>query len=184
MPGMPLAGVPFRVRLQSARLVWPWQSRRPCRLYSRIATQGFVANPQKFSSFTTTSGLTKPAAKGGSETFNRFLFGLTRRQSHRRRCRRSRPATLRELRLWFAAQLHRLLQSRARTIVRSPINGSQSGNASEAGLGDRKKAGRGRGPSDHLLQPLRLLLAAAGEGLDDDGQQHHQQLSYGGCLVG
>ena len=40
----------------------PWQSRRPCRLYSRIATQSFVANAQKFSSFTTTRGLTKPAA--------------------------------------------------------------------------------------------------------------------------
>ena len=56
-----------------------------------------------------------------------------------------------------------------RTAVRSAINGSRPGNASEAGVGDRKKAGRGRGPPDHLLQPLRLLLAAAGKGLDDDG---------------
>jgi hypothetical protein len=88
-----------------------------------------------------------------------------------------------DVRLRFAAQLHRLLQSRARTVVRSAINGSQPGNASEAGVGDRKKAGGGRGPPDHLLQPLRLLLAAAGEGLDDDGQQHHQQLAHGGRLA-
>jgi hypothetical protein len=33
---------------------------------------------------------------------------------------------------------------------------------------------RGR---DHLLQPLRVLLAAACEGVDNDGQQHNQQLA-------
>src|SRR5262249_29571447 len=99
------------------------------------------------------------------------------------RGRRSRPATVRELRLRFATQLYRLLQSRARTTVRSAINGSQSGNASEADLADRKKAGGGRSPSDHLLQPLRLLLGAAGKGLDDDGKQHHQQLAHGGRLA-
>jgi hypothetical protein len=31
--------------------------------------------------------------------------------------------------------------------------------------------------ADHLLQPLRVLLAAAGEGVDNDGQQHNQQLA-------
>src|SRR6266478_9963684 len=38
-------------------------------------------------------------------------------------------------------------------------------------------------PADHLLQPHRLLLAAASEGLDDDGQQHHQQLAHGRRLA-
>ena len=40
-----------------------------------------------------------------------------------------------------------------------------------------RKADRGRRPADHLLQPVRLLLAAPGQGLDDDGEQHHQQFS-------
>ena len=50
-------------------------------------------------------------------------------------------------------------------------------------MGDRKEAGGGWGSADHLLQPFRLLLAAAGQELDDDGQQHHQQFSHGGRLV-
>jgi hypothetical protein len=33
-----------------------------------------------------------------------------------------------------------------------------------------------------FLQPLHLLLAVSGEGLDDDGEQHHQQFSHGRCL--
>ena len=44
-----------------------------------------------------------------------------RPQSHWRRRRRSRPAILRELCLWFAAQLHRLLQFRTRKAVRPAI---------------------------------------------------------------
>jgi len=46
-------GGQFRVRSQS---------RRRCHLYSCIATQDFVANAQKFSSFVTTRDLMKPAA--------------------------------------------------------------------------------------------------------------------------
>src|SRR5215475_6295169 len=82
-----------------------------------------------------------------------------------------------------AQQLHRLLQSRARKAVRAAIGGGRRRQAQEAGMGDRKKASRGRSPADHLLQSFRILLAAAGQELDDDGQQHHQQLSYGGCLA-
>src|SRR5271169_6737853 len=37
--------------------------------------------------------------------------------------------------------------------------------------------------ADHLLQPLRVLLAAAGEGVDNDGQQHNQQLAHGRRLA-
>src|SRR6516162_7848588 len=33
--------------------------------------------------------------------------------------------------------------------------------------------------ADHLLQSVRVLLAVAGKRLDDDGQQHRQQFSYG-----
>src|SRR5271167_1648448 len=37
--------------------------------------------------------------------------------------------------------------------------------------------------ADHLLQPLHVLLAAAGEGVDNDGQQHNQQLAHGRRLA-
>ena len=37
--------------------------------------------------------------------------------------------------------------------------------------------------ADHLLQPLRVLLPAAGEGVDNDGQQHNQQLAHGRRLA-
>ena len=47
-----------------------------------------------------------------------------------------------------------------------------------------RKTGRGRRSANHLLQPLCILLAASGEKLDDDGQQHHQQFSSGRRLVG
>jgi hypothetical protein len=56
--------------------------------------------------------------------------------------------------------------------------------AQAAGVGDRAKTGRGRRSANHLLQPLCILLAASGEKLDDDGQQHHQQFSSGRRLVG
>jgi hypothetical protein len=49
--------------------------------------------------------------------------------------------------------------------------------------GRSKESWQRTGPPDHLLQPLRLLLAAAGIGLDDDGQQYHQQLAHGGRLA-
>ena len=47
-------------------------------------------------------------------------------QRHRQRRRRSRPAILRELRLRLGAQLHRLLQSRARQADRRAIDGGRS----------------------------------------------------------
>ncbi len=47
-----------------------------------------------------------------------------------------------------------------------------------------EEAGQGRCAADHLLQPVRVLLAASGQGLDDDGQQHHQQLAHGRRRVG
>ena len=81
-------------------------------------------------------------------------------------------------------QLHRLLQSRARKAVRPAISRSRREQAQEAGLGDREQAGGRRCSADHLLQSLCLLLAASGQGLDDDGQQHHQQLAHGRRLVG
>ena len=59
---------------------------------------------------------------------------------------------------------------------------TDEGKRKKARVGDREKAGRGWRPPDHLLQPLCLLLAAAGKELDDDGQQHHQQLADGGRL--
>ena len=34
-----------------------------------------------------------------------------------------------------------------------------------------------------LLQPLRVLLAAAGEGVDKDGQQHNQLLAQEDVLL-
>ena len=84
----------------------------------------------------------------------------------------------------FATQLHRILQPRARKAVRPAINRSRREKAQEAGVGDREQAGRRRRPADHLLQSLCLLLAPSGQGLDDDGQQHHQQLAHGRRLVG
>ena len=78
-----------------------------------------------------------------------------RPQRHRERPRRPRPATLRELRLRRGAQLHRLLQSRARQAGRPAIDGSRPGEAQAAGVGDRAQAGGGRRPADDLLPARR-----------------------------
>ena len=56
-------------------------------------------------------------------------------------------------------------------------------NRREARMGDRKEAGGGRRPADHLLRPRRDVLAASGEGADGDGQQHLQRLAHGGRLA-
>ncbi len=45
--------------------------------------------------------------------------------------------------------------------------------------GGRAEAGGGWRPADHLLRPPRYLLAAAGEGVDADGQQPLQWLAHG-----
>jgi hypothetical protein len=37
--------------------------------------------------------------------------------------------------------------------------------------------------ADHLLQPRRVLPAAAGKGVVNDGQQHNQQLAHGRRLA-
>jgi len=55
------------------------------------------------------------------------------------------------------------LQSRVRKAVRSAINESRREEAQEAGVGDRKKANGGQCAADHFLQPLCILLVAAGE---------------------
>ena len=69
-----------------------------------------------------------------------------RRQSDRQRGRRPRRLFLRALRLRLGAQLHQLLQPRARKDVRAAIDGARPGKAQEAGLGDRPQADRGRAP--------------------------------------
>jgi peptide/nickel transport system substrate-binding protein len=48
---------------------------------------------------------------------------------------------------------------------------SRPGKAQEAGLGNRKKVGRGRRPADHLLRPARNMLAALCQGVHDHDQQ-------------
>ena len=50
-------------------------------------------------------------------------------------------------------------------------------------MGDRKEAGGGRCPADHLLRPRRDVLAASGAGADGDGQQHRQRVAHGGRLA-
>jgi hypothetical protein len=55
--------------------------------------------------------------------------------------------------------------------------------SAEARMGDRKEAGGGRRPADHLLRPRRDVLAASGEGADGDGQQHLQRLAHRGRLA-
>ena len=52
-----------------------------------------------------------------------------------------------------------------------------------AGMGDRKAAGRGRRPADHLLPARRDLRAALCQGADDHGQQHLQRLAHGRRLA-
>ena len=47
---------------------------------------------------------------------------------------------------------------------------------------DKQAAGRRR-PADHLPQHRRHLHAAAGQGADDDGQQHLQRLALGGRVA-
>ncbi len=101
-----------------------------------------------------------------------------RPQRHRKRRRRPRPAILRKLRLRRRAQLQRLLQPRGRQAGRRAVAPGRPGKTQATGLADRAQAGRGRGPSDHLLPAWRHLLAAAGQGADDDGQQHLQRLAF------
>src|SRR5215471_4704391 len=70
------------------------------------------------------------------------------------------------------AQLHRLLQSRARKGFRPAINGDRYGEAQTAGVGDRPKTAKGLRPSGHLPQQGGDLLVSVGEGADDHGQHH------------
>ena len=63
-------------------------------------------------------------------------------------------------------------------LVAHPRGRAHRGVASVAWtLGRDMAASGGWCAADHLLQPLRVLLAAAGEGVDNDGQQHNQQLA-------
>ena len=82
-----------------------------------------------------------------------------RAQRDRQRHRRSRPEILRELRVRRGAQLHQILQPRARQAGRPAIDRGRPGEAQAAGVGDRAQAGRGRGAADHLL---RRAAATAG----------------------
>src|SRR5439155_24231818 len=88
-------------------------------------------------------------------------------------------AILRELRLRLGAQLHRLLQPRARAIVREAVGGSRPGEAQAPGLGHRQETAGGWRAADRLPLPRGDLLAAAAQGRDDHGQQPIQWLAHG-----
>ncbi len=80
-----------------------------------------------------------------------------RRQQHRQRGRRSRPAILRELRLRLRAQLYRLLQQGTGGIVRRAIDASpiRSGARSWSGRSTAScsRMGRGRSSTTPVSQP-------------------------------
>jgi ABC-type transport system substrate-binding protein len=62
-------------------------------------------------------------------------------------------------------------------VDRQSMETDRPGAAQNAGVGDRKEIGRGRRPANPLLPPRHDLLAAAGEGADDHGQQYLQRLA-------
>ena len=109
--------------------------------------------------------------------------GLCRRSQHFAKRARSRPDPRCALRLRFEPEPERLLQLGGRQADRPAIARARPGTAQTAGLGNRAQACRGRRPADHLLQPLRDLLAALCQGADDHGQQPHKRQSHGRRLA-
>src|SRR6516225_7179687 len=75
------------------------------------------------------------------------------------------------------AQLHQLLQSRARKDVRAAVDGAGPGQAPKAGLGDRPPAAGGCGTANDLQLPARDLSLSAGARDHGDGQQPFQRLA-------
>jgi len=82
------------------------------------------------------------------------------------------PAILRELCVRLGAQLHGLLQQGARCDVRCAIRRARSRQAAAAGVGNRQAVAARCRTSDHHAQSRGDLLATAGQGTDDHGQQH------------
>jgi TnpA family transposase len=94
--------------------------------------------------------------------------------------RRPRRLFLRALRLRLGAQLHELLQPRARKDVRPAVGRARPGEAQEIGLGDRPPAAGRRCPANHLsISPGHLPLPPRARH-HGDGQQHLQRLAVRG----
>src|SRR6516162_11328427 len=75
------------------------------------------------------------------------------------------------------AQLHQLLQSRARKDVRAAVDGARPEQAQKASLGDRPSAAGGCGPANDLQLPARDLSLSAGAWDHGDGKQPFQWLA-------
>src|ERR1700730_6426089 len=89
----------------------------------------------------------------------------------------TRRLFLRALRLRLGAQLHQLLQPRAREDVRAAVDRARPGKAQEIGLGDRPPADGRRRPTDPLQLPPWYLPLPAGARDNDNDQQPLQRLA-------
>src|SRR5262249_5190339 len=90
---------------------------------------------------------------------------------YRDRGRRPGRLFLRALRLRLGAQLHQLLQPRAREDVRAAVDRARPGKAQDIGLGARPPAAGRRRTADHLqLPPWHLPLPAGTRNHGDDEQ--------------
>ena len=99
--------------------------------------------------------------------------GLHGRAQHLgRRHRRSRRGAQGRLRLQLGSQLHAVLHAAGRQAARRAVAAGRRREAQGDRVGDRARAGRGRGPPDRLPQPIRHLLAPASQGLRAPGEQH------------
>src|SRR6185437_15995711 len=97
---------------------------------------------------------------------------------------RPRRGVLRDLRLRLRAQLHQLLQPRAREEIPRAIADDRRREAPRAGVADRQGAAGRRRPPGARPRLGRDLLVPAGEGHPHGDQRDLQSLADGGRLAG
>src|SRR5262249_1565385 len=102
---------------------------------------------------------------------------------YRDRGRRPGRLFLRALRLRLGAQLHQLLQPRARENVRAAVDRARSDKTQAVGLGDRPTAAGGRGAADDLQLPAGDMSIASGARGHEGGQQPLQWLAFRGYMA-